>query len=171
MEKCSENKDDITEAISAFDTLYTTNHMKMLKLLFPYLEPEHQKLLALYIKWQELMFTLNFFKHNSSSFYLGGCPKKKTLNPDSLLPALTPYCLENEKKILSQFIHMQSMMKKMEELQQYLPMIQQLMSSMSGENMNFGDMTGFGGGNMMDMMKNMLSEEQQEMFSSFMSQT
>lgn len=171
MEKCSENKEDITEAILAFDTLYTTNHMKMLKLLFPYLEPEHQKLLALYIKWQELMFTLNLFKNTTGNFHNQSYPKKKILNPDTLLPALTPYCKENEKKMISQFLQIQSMMKKMEDLQQYLPMIQQFMSTMSGENMSFGDMSGFGSGNMMDMMKNMLSEEQQEMFFSFMKQT
>ena len=35
MEKCSENIEENTEAILAFDTLYTTNHMKILKLLLP----------------------------------------------------------------------------------------------------------------------------------------
>ena len=80
MEKCSENKEDITGAILAFDTLYTTNHMKILKLLLPYLEPEHQKKLAIFIKWQELMFTMNFFKQYSASLYQSEFAKKKTLD-------------------------------------------------------------------------------------------
>ena len=67
MEKYSENIEENMEAILAFDMLYTTNHMKILKLLIPYLESEHQKKLAVFIKWQELMFTLNFFKQYSAS--------------------------------------------------------------------------------------------------------
>ena len=63
MEKCSENIEENMEAILAFDMLYTTNHMKILKLLIPYLESEHQKKLAVFIKWQELMFTLNFLNN------------------------------------------------------------------------------------------------------------
>ena len=58
MENCSDEKEEKTEAILAFDTLYTTNHMKILKLLIPYLKTETQKKLAVYIKWQELLFTL-----------------------------------------------------------------------------------------------------------------
>lgn len=167
MEKCFENKDDIAEAILAFDTLYTTNHMKILKLLLPYLETEYQKKVAVYIKWQELLFTLNFFKQYSASLYSPDFVKKKTLNLETLLPVLTPYCKESEKKILSQFMQMQNMMHKMEEMQQYMPMIQQFMSSMSGEGNDIG---GFGanGNNMADMLKNMMSEEQQTMFSMFM---
>ena len=61
MENYSENNECVTDAILAFDTLYTTNHMKILKLLLPYLEPGHQKKLAVFIKWQELIFTMNFF--------------------------------------------------------------------------------------------------------------
>ena len=168
MEKCSENKDDITGAILAFDTLYTTNHMKILKLLLPYLEPKHQKKLAIFIKWQELMFTLNFLKQYSASLYHSDFTKKKTLDLNSLLPLLIPYCNESEKDILSHFSQMQNMLQKMEEMQQYLPMIQQFMSSMSGEGNGFGNMDDSGSNNMMDMLKNMMSEEQQAMFSMFM---
>ena len=99
MEKCSENKEDMAEAILAFDTLYTTNHMKILKLLLPYLEPEHQKKLAIFIKWQELMFTLNFFKQYSASLYSSDFKKRKKLELNTLLPLLTPYCSESEKTI------------------------------------------------------------------------
>lgn len=168
MEKCSENKDDITGAILAFDTLYTTNHMKILKLLLPYLEPKHQKKLAIFIKWQELMFTLNFLKQYSASLYHSDFTKKKTLDLNSLLPLLIPYCNESEKDILSHFSQMQNMLQKMEEMQQYLPMIQQFMSSMSGEGNGFGNMDDSGSNNMMDILKNMMSEEQQAMFSMFM---
>ena len=54
MEKCEDN-DDASNAILAFDTLYTNNHMKILKMLLPYIDSKHQKLLCIYIKWQESM--------------------------------------------------------------------------------------------------------------------
>ena len=167
MEKCSETKEDITEAIQAFDTLYTTNHMKILKLLLPYLEPEHQKKLAIFIKWQELVFTLKFFKQYSASLYSSDFNKSKKLDLNTLLPLLTPYCNETEKNIISQFSQIQNVMHTMENMQQYLPIIQQFMSSMSGEG-NFSGMLHSDTNNMMDMLKNMMSEEQQTMFSMFM---
>ena len=167
MEKCTETKEDMTEAILAFDTLYTTNHLKILKLLLPYLEQEHQKKLAIFIKWQELIYTLNFFKQYSASLYSSDFKKHKKLDLNALLPFLMPYCNESEKNIISQFSQMQNMMHTMENVQQYLPMIQQFMSAMSPEN-NSDGMSGSDNSNMMDMLKNMMSEEQQTMFSMFM---
>ena len=57
-------------------------------------------------------------------------------------------------------------------MQQYMPMIQQFMSSMyvdgnNQEGMNQGDFD-LRGNDMMNMLKNMMSEEQQAMFSMFM---
>ena len=167
MEKCFEKNEDQTEAILAFDTLYTTNHMKILKLLLPYLDAEYQKKLAIFIKWQELLFTLNFFKQYSASLYSPDFKTKEKLDLNVLLPLLTPYCNETEKIIISQFSKMQNMMHMMEEMQQYLPMIQQFMSSMSGEN-DSDEMFHSDSNHMMDMLKNMMSEEQQAMFSMFM---
>ena len=167
MENCSEPKENTTDAILAFDTLYTTNHMKILKLLFPYLEIEHQKKLAVFIKWQELLFTLQFFTHYSANLYSSDFTKKKEPDLKILLPLLTPYCNEAEKNILSQFAQMQSMMHMMEEMQQYMPLIQHFLSSMSGEP-NVGDLLHSDNNNMMDLLKNIMSEEQQAMFSMFM---
>ena len=170
MEKYSETKDkeDMTEAILAFDTLYTTNHMKILKLLLPYLEQDHQKKLAIFIKWQELIFTLNFFKQYSASLYSPDFKQRKKLDLNTLLPLLMPYCSETEKNIISQFSQMQNMMHTMENIQQYMPMFQQFMTSMSGD----GDLDGMfqSDNNMMDMLKNLMSEEQQAMFSMFMNE-
>ncbi len=174
MEKCSDNR-QLAEAIIAFDTLYTTNHMQMLKLLFPYLDMENQHKLAVYIKWQELQYTLNFI-----GGYANPCRKtnsygKKELDISTLLPLLSPYCSETEKALLSQFGQMQSMMHTYQDMLQYLPMIQEMMAAFTppGDGSHSG-MPPFGGNNpqgdngMMDMLKNMLTPEQQSMFSLFM---
>lgn len=181
MEKCSDNNECVTDAILAFDTLYTTNHMKILKLLLPYLEGEYQKKLAVFIKWQELIFTLNFFRQYSASLYSFDFTQKKKMDLNLLLPLLTPYCSESEKSILSQFSGLQNMLNMMEEIQQYMPMIQQLMASMSDGNLDISGLFGNGENNtasdtsdsvnpMMDMLKNMMSEEQQAMFSMYMNE-
>ena len=169
MESCNSNHKDSSEAILAFDTLYTTNHMKILKLLLPYLEPDYQKKLAIFIKWQELSFTLNFFKEYSVSLYSADFSKKKALDLKELLPMLIPYCNEKEKKLISQFSQIQNIMQMMEGFQEYMPIIQQFMSSMSGTT-HSDSMFGNGETNMMDLLKNMLSEEQQAMFSMFMNE-
>ena len=172
MEKCSENLEENTEAILAFDTLYTTNHMKILKLLIPYLETEHQKKLAVFIKLQELMFTLNFFRQYSASLYSPDFKQGKKMDLNTLIPLLIPYCNEAEKNIISQFSQIQNVMNMMEQMQVYMPMIQQLISSMSGDDTNPDGMNqnglDLGGNNLMDMLKNMMSEEQQAMFTMFM---
>lgn len=172
MEKCSENLEENTEAILAFDTLYTTNHMKILKLLIPYLETEYQKKLAVFIKLQELMFTLNFFRQYSASLYSPDFKQGKKMDLNTLIPLLIPYCNEAEKNIISQFSQIQNMMNMMEQMQVYMPMIQQLISSMSGDDTNPDGMNqnglDLGGNNLMDMLKNMMSEEQQAMFTMFM---
>lgn len=174
MEKCSDNG-HLAEAIIAFDTLYTTNHMQMLKLLFPYLDMEQQHKLAVFIKWQELQYTMNFIgNYWDSCLKTKNCEKKK-LDFSSLLPLLSPYCSEKEKELLSQFCHMQSMMSNVQDMLQYLPMLQEMMGAFSspGEGEEFNKestgSSGFPGANgMMDMLKSMLSAEQQGMLSLFM---
>ena len=64
MEKCTENN-EISDTILAFDAFTTNKHMKILKMLLPYVDSKHQKLLTVYIKWQEFIFTMKFFKYYS----------------------------------------------------------------------------------------------------------
>ena len=165
MEKCDQ-AGQLAEAIVAFDTLYTTNHMQMLKLLSPYLDVESRHKLAMFIKWQELIYTMNFMHHYSCSG--GNCPGKKEPDISSLIPLLSPYCSEREKSMLTQFSQMQGMMNTYKDMAQYLPLIQEMMGNFSAEQPPFGSGSGGGSGAMMDMLKTMLSPEQQDLFSMFM---
>lgn len=173
MEKC-EQSGQLAEAIIAFDTLYTTNHMQMLKLLFPYLDIESRHKLAMFIKWQELLYTMNFTRHYPGICRKSNYPGRKELDISTLLPLLSPYCSEQEKTILSQFSQMQNMMQTYKDMAQYLPMIQEMMGAFSGgENSFFGEGSSqgnnaFGINGMMDMLKNVMTPEQQNMFSLFM---
>ena len=55
-----------TDCITAFDTLYTTNQLQMLKILLPYMQPDMQSYIAVYIKLNELLVTLHFSRECSS---------------------------------------------------------------------------------------------------------
>ena len=115
------------EPIYAFDSLYTTNHIQMLKILLPYLNPPLQKNLALYIKFLELRYTISFL--NAHPYVISGCGFDKdhrgqNIPIDDLLPYLTPQEAENFRQIqksmdmMKQFSNMQ---KNMEALKGILP--------------------------------------------------
>lgn len=115
------------EQIYAFDSLYTTNHIQMLKILLPCLPPPLQKNLALYIKFLELRYTISFL--NAHPYVLSGCGfdkkyKEQEIPLDDLLPYLTPGEAENFRQLqkgmdmMKQFSKMQ---KNMEALKGILP--------------------------------------------------
>ena len=56
MEQTRQDVANDTDKVLAFDTLFTTNHIKMLKVLLFYFDPSAQKMLAVLIKFLELHF-------------------------------------------------------------------------------------------------------------------
>ena len=50
------------DKVAAFDTLFTNNHIQMLKILVPYFDSTIQKNLAIYIKYLEFQYTLDLLK-------------------------------------------------------------------------------------------------------------
>lgn len=115
------------EQIYAFDSLYTTNHIQMLKILLPCLNPPLQKNLALYIKFLELRYTISFL--HTHPYVISGCGfdkknREQEIPVGDLLPYLTPREAENLKElqksmnIMKQFSNMQ---KNMEALKGILP--------------------------------------------------
>ena len=57
------------EAVIAFDTLYTQNHIQILKILLPYFDPYGQSHLAVWIKYLELRYTLEYVSRHPSPPY------------------------------------------------------------------------------------------------------
>lgn len=134
------------EQIYAFDSLYTTNHIQMLKILLPCLNPPLQRNLALYIKFLELRYTISFL--STHPYVISGCGFDKEhrgqeIPVEDLLPYLTPEEAENVRQLqksmdmMKQFANMQ---KNMEALQGILPegmnletLFQSMMDSNSSE--------------------------------------
>lgn len=155
-----------TDKITAFDTLFSTNHIQMLKILLSYSDTQSQKFLAVYIKFLELNYTIEFCKRNqhmqSECFPLCGCTTRD-FSPDiqKLCAELLPFCTETEKKQLEQIKNLFQGMSMATEMSKTLEMIKEFMPDMSDFS---PDGNSF---NMEDMLMNMLSPEQKEMFTMF----
>lgn len=126
---------------AAFDALFTTNHIQMLKLLISYLDPAMQGRLAVYIKFLELEYTLRFFQNHPAAMPL--CPRP--VRPDGGLPGLLeellPYCSASERENLQNFQKLYQNIENMQEMMQMVEMMQEIAPEMFS-----GDGTpGFGG--------------------------
>ena len=133
--------DRIQDKVTAFDTLFTTNYIQKLKILMPYFDPSMQKNIAVYIKYLELQYTLNFFRHHPSA-NVSLLSHESSMNYGKLFGEMIPYCTESER---SQMENMQNMFRTFEQYKEMMEMIQMMQEMFpEGENpMN----TMFGGGN------------------------
>lgn len=179
--------------VIAFDTLFSTNHISMLKVMLPYMDNQMQKSMAVYIKFLELNYTIDFYKQHP--FPLCGCMEKENA-PDllKLCTELLPYCTETEKKQLEQIRGIFQSMEMYKEMSKTMDLMKDFMPDMnsffqSAENgkaadNNFDDSSssdnnasgndaspassgGFNSPDMMSMLMNMLTPEQKEMFNLF----
>ena len=134
-----------TDCITAFDTLYTTNHLQMLKILFPYLQPEMQSHIAIYIKLNELLVTLHFSKGYTSPIF----PKKKDMDFPALAKELSPFLSKEEKEMLQKLSEMMDAMENFQQISQIMQMMEGVSDSPES------------------MLQGFLSEEQMSMFKMF----
>ena len=98
----SENKQD---GIAIFDTLSTNNHICMMKLLLPLLSPSMQKGFAIYIKFQELQYTLQYFTKHPLGL-VGANTTGASPDTNAVLDSILPYCAEKERQRLTQMKNM-----------------------------------------------------------------
>ncbi len=191
------------EKIYAFDSLYTTNHIQMLKILLPCFNPPLQKNLALFIKFLELRYTISFL--HAHPYAIKGCGFDKSpvdwhFLKDDLLPFLTPQEAEQLKhlqKSIDMMKQFSSIQKNMEALKEILPEgmdFESMFRSMAGgasdktsdskstESKSDTEregpspsqagnilkaMMGQSAGSSEDMLKNMMSSSQIDLFNKF----
>ncbi len=141
MEKNGQDK------ITAFDTLFTTNHIQMLKILMPYLEPPMGRQMAVYIKYLELRYALSYFDSPSHELYgcagshgspfsgAGALPKEE-FNVSKLCSELLPYCTNDEKQKVEQISGLFRSMEMYKEMSQTLELMKDFMPDFSPEAMS-----------------------------------
>ena len=136
------------DKVWAFDTLFTNNHIQKLKILMPYFDRPMQKNMAVYIKFLELQYTLNFFRRYPSAD-LGPLPREDSMDISKLCDEMIPYCTQSER---SQMENMQNMFRTFENYKEMMEMVQ-MMKDMFPEGEN--PMNSMFGGMDISQMANM----------------
>ena len=115
------------DKVMAFDALFTTNHIQMMKVIMTYLEPRIQKSIAFYIKFMELQYTLSFFRMYPNAS-MKGLPHEETFSTEKLMNEVLPYCTPSEresliniKNTLQSFTNMQEMMQMLQTMKELFP--------------------------------------------------
>ena len=111
-----------TDKILAFDTLFTTNTIQMLKVLITYLPPSTLKSFAVYIKLMELQYTLSFFQNHPDAS-LCGLPHENASDTGKLFEEIIPFCDSSQKE---KFIQIKNMMQTFENMQEMMQMMQMM---------------------------------------------
>lgn len=123
-----------------FDTLISSTHLDMMKLILPMMPASYQSMFAIFIKFQEIQETIRVFRQFPNGLKFSDITNDASDNPN-MIDLMKPYL---PKENLEMFDTISNMMNIMEMMK--------AMSDINGED------------NSMDFLKNMLSPEQQSMF-------
>ena len=122
---------------AAFDTLYTTNHIQMLKILIPVFGKEMRHKIAVYIKFMEWQYTLSLAKSSPHSFNLCAESETSSVNFEELLDEIFPFCTEKEQTMFKNLKNMQATLKQYKEMEATMSMMKDMFpEGMSMDNMD-----------------------------------
>lgn len=133
------------DKILAFDTLFTNNHIQMMKIVMPLFDARMQKYMAIYIKYMEFQYTLSYFKSHPYP------PFPQSEDPEEICLNILPYCSSEEKKKVEQIQNMFTTMKSYKEMMEMFSMMKELfpegeggmnadmISGMFGQDMNMSN--------------------------------
>ncbi len=165
--------------VMAFDALYTNNQIQKMKILLPYIDPAMQKHLAVYIKYLELQYTIEYVRKHP--FQICGCSLGDKAKPDiqELCRQLCLYSSPEEIKQLEQIKNMIRTMETFQEMSQTFTLMKELFPDMdfgmdgasfsgtASDNSSETSSSENSGPSMMDMLMNMLTPEQKKMYEMF----
>jgi len=134
MRKIPETK--VSEKIYAFDSLFTTNHIQMLKVLLPCLNPSLQRTLTLYIKFLELFYAMHFL--STHPYALKGCVfDNNAFDFNSFFTDMEPYLSSSESEMFKQIRQSMNTVKQFEQMQQKMETLKDILpEGFDFENMN-----------------------------------
>lgn len=159
-----------SDQVLAFDTLYTNNHIQMLKVLLPHLPRGQKNQFAVFIKYMELQYTITLTEKQKNQINICTASYDSTpIDWNGLLKELQPYCTTTEKRKMSQIKEMMNTFQMLQEMDKYKEMFSSI-SSFQNDESNESEGASNNSTNGIDftqMLKNILSPEQQAMFEMF----
>ena len=158
-----------TRPMTPFDELTMPSELQTLKLLLPYTPVSGQQSIWILIKFMELQYTMQIFRHPENLLHTQTFHHSPA-SPMDMLEEVSPYLAPGDAEMLSTLCNVLNIMEMMQTFQDS--------SDFSGEgsadhrennyeNTDSGRQNPpmhFGGMNPMDLMMGILSPEQQEMF-------
>lgn len=100
-------KDDFSHMMTPFDQSISTWSLQMTKLLIPFLPPQSQRMMAVYVKFMEFQNTLSFFRGI----------KQKRNSPEDVFEGLKPYLPQSTLESYENLMNMMSMVNMFQEMQ------------------------------------------------------
>ena len=123
------------DSIQAFDALYTTNQIQILKLLLPFCSPQTQRSLAVLIRLLELNYTIGFVRSHPEAFH---APPDSLSLPD-LCAKIRGFCPPQLQAMLDQLMSFQNAMQMYEQIKPLLELFaEQGADSGSPQDMSSG---------------------------------
>ena len=128
------NHSNPSDKINVFDSLFTTNHIQMLKILLSYIQPPMQGRLAIYVRFLELTYTMRFFTQNpyagwsaaGLSLFASPAPDAAPISGTAfsgLLDELLPFCdFEDRERLQS----LKNTMQNIQNIQETMEMFDML---------------------------------------------
>lgn len=156
-----------SDRVLAFDSLFTTNHIQMFKIIFSCMPPSIQGKIAVYIKFLELQHTLNLILHHPSIHFFPCCVPDSTPFSPGLLEEMYPYCQPGEKEQLQNMQNMFQTFENMQQMMEMMDFLKEMAPEMFSADAGSMDVTSFmpspEGMNMSQITE--LANMMQEMFS------
>lgn len=98
--------DDFSHIMTPFDQYISTQSLQMTKLLIPFLPPNAQRMMAVYVKFLEFRYTLSSFRNM----------KQKNNSPEDILNSLKPYMSSSDVESFDQMMNMMNMAQEMQNM-------------------------------------------------------
>lgn len=137
--------------LTAIDQIANGNSLQMLKAAIPYTPMKSQKFLAVYIKVMELENIISFYDDSDSS--MKACSVEcESFSMQDMISDMRKYSIGAQKEQLDSYMNL---LNTMQTMQTY----QNIFSQISGDS----------GGSPMDLVKGMLTPEQQSVFETYSS--
>lgn len=150
---------DTSKELTEFDSLICDPHLQMIKAAIPYISASGQQILSIYVKSLELSKTMKLLQKDGNQS-VGICSiSENKRNPTEMLNAIKKYCTDGEREMLELFMNFSSAFHMYNSYRELFP------SEHSGKNA--GNASQEASINPMDILKGMLSPEQQSMFDTY----
>lgn len=104
------------DIVTPFDQLTSSKNLRMMKLMIPYIAPDSQRFLAIYIRFLELQNTIQYFQSFGSgvrtqTFSNAGA------SPMEMFQEIAPYMSSEFAETFDQISNMMNMMEMMQSFQ------------------------------------------------------